>query len=151
MARAVRHPWENGLRKRKLVVAMRWARTLILAHMLIRTVRENVAREAVAQVPELQKENPMNDDAMANSTPNPAPSPAPGPTPGVSVSPSPPSQTPVGDINKTPVGDINKPPVGDINTILTNAASLAQALEGNPDVLAFMNALMAAAKPQNSG
>lgn len=125
---------------------MSWTQTLQLAQTLTKAIQANAKREATATPEPQTQETPMGDDALTPTDPQapdadaaaPAPTPEPVPVnPAVAAV----AQAAAPDATAmSATSDAILPP--DINETLKNAASLAQALHQNPEVLRFMHVLL---------
>lgn len=133
----------------------------MLAQMLTKAVQANVAAEAHQATRPSKKESTVTDPAIdptAPATDPTAPAPAQEGTPSAATAadqPAPEQAPPTSDQAATPDATAETsaatslPPVSpdavidDVKEKLEHAAKLAQALQDNPEVLRFMNALFA--------
>ncbi len=116
---------------------MSWTQTLQLAQTLTKAIQANAKREATATPAPQTQEAPMGDDALTPPDPT-----TPNAVAAESVADSAVAQAAAPDATAMSAtsGAILPP---DINETLRNAASLAQALHQNPEVLRFMHTFLA--------
>ena len=116
---------------------MSWTQTLQLAQTLTKAIQANAKREATATPAPQTQEAPMGDDAITPTDPQAQEA----VTQDAVADPAAAAVVQAAPVvpDAAAVSDAISP---DINETLKNAASLAQALHQNPEVLRFMHALL---------
>lgn len=128
---------------------MSWTQTLQLAQTLTKAIQANAKREGTATPAPQTQETPMGDDAMTPTDPQAQDAVADTAAPAPEAPPADPATAAVVQATLA-VPDaaaasavVSGAPSPDINETLKNAATLAQALHQNPEVLRFMHILLA--------